>query len=87
MVYELVPSLLDVIMLCAKCLVRSGSSAGCDRVTSSLAKAVVMFIDEPFYDDACLKKIFTGATPHHNSLVKSSRYGKAPSISASLKHI
>ena len=27
-----------------------------------------MFIDEPFYDDACLKKIFTGATPHHTSI-------------------
>ena len=26
---------------------------------------VVMFIDETFYDDT-LKKIFTGATPHHN---------------------
>ena len=30
----------------------------------SLAKVVVMFIDETLYDDAFLKKIFTGATPH-----------------------
>ena len=31
-----------------------------------------MFMDEPFYDDTCLRKIFTGATPHNNGLVKSS---------------
>ena len=30
----------------------------------SLAKAVVMFIDQTFYDDAFFKKIFSGANPH-----------------------
>ena len=48
-----------------------------NRSTISLAKAVVMFIDEPFYDDACLKKIFTGATPQHNGVYK---YNSSPNF-------
>ena len=35
----------------------TGLLLSCDNIISTcLAKAFVMFIDEPFYDDACLKK-------------------------------
>ena len=34
------------------------------KIIPSLAKAVVMFIDETLYDDAFFIKIFTDATPH-----------------------
>ena len=45
----------------------AGNRKRFDYEAPSLAKAIVMFIDETLYDDAFFKKIFTDATPHHNS--------------------